>query len=86
MKTLKFKDEKIKKIYKFDALATHPDYRGKGIATQLIQQALIIAKKSHCDQGNSLKGIDNKTVRRFRRLQSLFILSITFFISKKKCF
>jgi GNAT superfamily N-acetyltransferase len=64
------KDEKIKKIFKFDALATHPNYRGKGIATKLIQQALIIAKKSHCDQGNSLKGIGNKTV--IRKLQPEF--------------
>ena len=39
----------VKKLYKFDALATHPDYRGRGLATKLVNQAFIVAKKSQCD-------------------------------------
>ena len=39
----------VTKIYKFDALATHPDYRGRGLATKLVNQALVVAKKAQCD-------------------------------------
>ena len=31
------------------AMATHPDYRGKGIAKELVKQAFIVAKKAECN-------------------------------------
>ena len=35
----------VNNIYDMFALATLPDYRGRGLATKLVQQALIVAKK-----------------------------------------
>ena len=34
----------VTKIYDMFALATLPNYRGKGLATQLVQQALLVAR------------------------------------------
>ena len=37
------------KIYDMFAMAVHPHSRGKGIAKQLLNQALIVAKKANCN-------------------------------------
>jgi ribosomal protein S18 acetylase RimI-like enzyme len=38
-----------KKIYDMYALGTHPDYRGRGLATKLVLESFKVAKKSDCD-------------------------------------
>ena len=48
----------VNNIYDMFALATLPDYRGRGLATKLVQQALIIAKKVN-EKKKSLEDIEN---------------------------
>ena len=57
----------IKKIYKFDALATHPDYRGQGLATKLVKQAFTVAKKSKCD-GATVLATNDYTRKIFNKI------------------
>ena len=39
----------VTKIYDMFALATLPDYRGRGLATKMVQQALKVAQKAKCN-------------------------------------
>ena len=39
----------VTKIFDMFAMAVHPHHRGKGIAKQLLNQAMIVAKKANCN-------------------------------------
>jgi len=57
----------VTKIYDMFALATLPNYRGKGLATQLVQQALLVAKKAQCN-GVTVLASSDYTRRIFNKL------------------
>jgi ribosomal protein S18 acetylase RimI-like enzyme len=50
-------------------VATHPDYRGRGIATRLMQAAMLMVRQRGGDQALLQVDSDNETARRlYRRL------------------
>ena len=57
----------VRKIYEMFAMATHPEYRGRGIAGQLVEQALKVAKKADCD-AVAVIATSDFTSRIFRKL------------------
>ena len=57
----------VTKIYDMFALATLPNYRGKGLATKLVQQALLVAKKAQCN-GVTVLASSDYTRRIFNKL------------------
>ena len=58
----------VTKIYDMFALATLPNYRGRGLATNLVQQALLVAKKADCN-GVTVLASSDYTRRIFNKLE-----------------
>ena len=58
----------VSKIYDMFALATLANYRGRGLATNLVQQALLVAKKADCN-GVTVLASSDYTRRIFNKLE-----------------